>query len=309
MTETPRPNFIFLAGDRYGWQPLPDTVPSELFERIMHAANAEERQLLSDAYKLDTNAIPTLYYLSFQYNPKLEANLLSALRKICDRMELSENDANILFPSATHRELLERLKKQDFPESAVCAIRTLKNVPLDKAATYYDALPDGNLDSNARRQAENLKHLVKKMTTQAIEYEIDLAADDQESALADFEERVYKQMEQYLIKEFLNASHNKLYSEEMYHEKKKEALHQYTTITDDEINPILTTILSKEKSSKGGLSKGFFRLFKKKETPPATPFAVITGGTGTGKTALIAEVCTRYQLAGNRAGKSVNRQG
>ena len=32
---TPRPNFIVLLGDRYGWRPLPAEIPADEFEQII----------------------------------------------------------------------------------------------------------------------------------------------------------------------------------------------------------------------------------------------------------------------------------
>lgn len=31
---TPKPNFLVLLGDRYGWRPLPETIRADLFERL-----------------------------------------------------------------------------------------------------------------------------------------------------------------------------------------------------------------------------------------------------------------------------------
>ena len=43
---TPRPNFIVLLGDRYGWQPLPEEIPAAEFEAILERVSPEERALL-----------------------------------------------------------------------------------------------------------------------------------------------------------------------------------------------------------------------------------------------------------------------
>ena len=39
---TPRPNFIVLLGDRYGWRPLPEQIPAEEFERLQHRLTEDE---------------------------------------------------------------------------------------------------------------------------------------------------------------------------------------------------------------------------------------------------------------------------
>ncbi|MBN1320042.1 MAG: DUF4062 domain-containing protein [Thermoleophilia bacterium] len=54
---TPRPNFLVLLGDRYGWRPAPAEVPADEFERI-HAAviDAEAAAALDTWYRRDDNA-------------------------------------------------------------------------------------------------------------------------------------------------------------------------------------------------------------------------------------------------------------
>jgi hypothetical protein len=63
---SPRPNFVILLGDRYGWRPLPEEIEASEFARLVASAN--ERQLpaaglLSEWYRPDANAVPPVYYL------------------------------------------------------------------------------------------------------------------------------------------------------------------------------------------------------------------------------------------------------
>jgi hypothetical protein len=55
---TPRPNFVLLLGDRYGWRPLPTRIPADLFEQICQAATPSDTSLLQSWYRLDMNATP-----------------------------------------------------------------------------------------------------------------------------------------------------------------------------------------------------------------------------------------------------------
>lgn len=52
---SPRPNFLILQGDRYGWIPLPEILTKEQGEQILSSANDRERTLFNQWYKLDTN--------------------------------------------------------------------------------------------------------------------------------------------------------------------------------------------------------------------------------------------------------------
>ena len=56
---SPRPNFLILLGDRYGWRPLPEVVPQEEFESVRQQVKRDSDGKLLDAwYELDENAVP-----------------------------------------------------------------------------------------------------------------------------------------------------------------------------------------------------------------------------------------------------------
>lgn len=73
---SPRPNFIILLGNRYGWRPLPEEIEAKEFEEI--AAKAQslklDESLLREWYQLDTNAVPAVYYLRPRRQDTDEAN-------------------------------------------------------------------------------------------------------------------------------------------------------------------------------------------------------------------------------------------
>ena len=60
---SPRPNFIVLLGNRYGWKPLPLEILAEEFDKILQVVPIEERNLLNTWYRRDDNASPPLYIL------------------------------------------------------------------------------------------------------------------------------------------------------------------------------------------------------------------------------------------------------
>lgn len=61
---SPRPNFIVLLGDRYGWQPPPPHILKEHFEEIMgRVSDPYAKELLEEWYPLDENAVPPEHYL------------------------------------------------------------------------------------------------------------------------------------------------------------------------------------------------------------------------------------------------------
>lgn len=71
----PHPNFLIMAGERYGWVPLPYAIDQSEFERILHFHKKKDRSglhlqdypieiaLLNHWYRLDTNQVPAKYIL------------------------------------------------------------------------------------------------------------------------------------------------------------------------------------------------------------------------------------------------------
>jgi hypothetical protein len=45
---SPRPNFIVLLGNRYGWRPLPYEIPADEFEKILPLVSREDKDLLDN---------------------------------------------------------------------------------------------------------------------------------------------------------------------------------------------------------------------------------------------------------------------
>lgn len=55
---SPKPNFIILMGDKYGWQPAPSKIPENEMKQIHLKLGEHDRNLIDVWYKLDENALP-----------------------------------------------------------------------------------------------------------------------------------------------------------------------------------------------------------------------------------------------------------
>ena len=67
---SPRPNFIVLLGDRYGWCPPPSRIPADEYEKIKNVIEGKgDKALLEDWYSLDKNAVKHEYRLNVR-DPK-----------------------------------------------------------------------------------------------------------------------------------------------------------------------------------------------------------------------------------------------
>ena len=67
---SPRPNFLILLGDRYGWRPLPEEISVEEYRTLEQAAGQLPAnqvrpaiKVLSQWYRLDENVAPSIYLL------------------------------------------------------------------------------------------------------------------------------------------------------------------------------------------------------------------------------------------------------
>lgn len=67
---SPRPNFLILLGDRYGWQPLPEEITPEEFATLEQAANGDPERLrvVRTWYRRDENANPAVYLLRSRFD-------------------------------------------------------------------------------------------------------------------------------------------------------------------------------------------------------------------------------------------------
>ena len=172
---TPRPNFIVLLGDRYGWRPPPSYIPAAEYQQIVqHVSATADRELLDQWYRRDDNAVPPEYVLQpragqhedyAQWEP-IERQLWTILRDAQRNVALSPRDRLRYEASATAQEVFhgaldESLKK----EHVFCFFRKIENLPelvralphQLAAKEYVDRTADGSWDEAAHAELETLK--------------------------------------------------------------------------------------------------------------------------------------------------------
>jgi len=87
---TPRPNFIVLLGDRYGWRPLPPEIPANEFAAIeAKVTAANDKALLKTWYRLDENAAPPVWCLQPRH-VEVDPNASPEARKEATEREAAE---------------------------------------------------------------------------------------------------------------------------------------------------------------------------------------------------------------------------
>ncbi|MGD8752256.1 MAG: DUF4062 domain-containing protein, partial [Anaerolineales bacterium] len=160
---TPRPNFIILLGDRYGWRPLPAEIPESEYHQILSMlANDRNRGLVKKWYSLDENACPPIYYLRARTGKYInykawESEVEQPLRKILEQAAVQAgltDDQLIKYrASATEQEILKgALTVKDAAEHVFCFFRHIKP-PLSLnhhlASDFLDLGEDGKPDLTA----------------------------------------------------------------------------------------------------------------------------------------------------------------
>lgn len=169
---SPRPNFIILLGDRYGWQPAPYEIPADEYEQITNFLDPDEKAFLESWYCRDDNAVPPIYdlipregvYENFSAWAPVEFELLRNLRKGIENICLTNNKRLKYCSSATEQEIYKgALQIPHSKEHIFCFIRKTDGLPDDKTALDYIDLDEKGLkDKDAFARLEILKEKVRK---------------------------------------------------------------------------------------------------------------------------------------------------
>jgi hypothetical protein len=169
---SPRPNFILLLGNRYGWRPLPYEIPSDEFDQIFEYVPDEIKPVVNEWYQRDENAVPAVYMLQprrgeyevYKNWEPLERRLHEALEAAAIMANLEEDALAKYSASATEQEILEgALNVPDADNHVFCYFRTINGLPRDnRAAGFVDLTPDGEFDSPSAELLETLKGKLEK---------------------------------------------------------------------------------------------------------------------------------------------------
>lgn len=176
---SPRPNFLLLLGDRYGWQPLPEKIPADEFDQILkHTQDEDERKLLNIWYRRDDNAaflvdnsIVPVYNLQPRTGEFVDFNIWenkveSKLRSILDRTETklftTQDKRRNYLASATEQEIFNgALSIDDAREHVFCFFREFEGeLPRDK--NFVDLRDDGEPDDQSKQRLDKLKNRLEK---------------------------------------------------------------------------------------------------------------------------------------------------
>lgn len=196
---TPRPNFIALLGNRYGWCPVPPQIKATEFEEILERISPEERELIlwredqpqekMGWYRRDDNAVPAEYCLrarTVHFHPnasdqekrasmeaeaqewsQIEEKLRSSFLQAIAKLTWPDNDPRRAKyeASATHQEIIHgTLSVPDAYEHVFCFLRDIPGLPHDKSArNFVDLNSRGEFDEAAHQRLEHLKTMLSHL--------------------------------------------------------------------------------------------------------------------------------------------------
>jgi tetratricopeptide (TPR) repeat protein len=169
---SPRPNFIILIGDRYGWRPLPYEIPGDEYHRIRRHIAPKVVPLLEAWYHRDDNAVPPAYVLRPRTGPfedyatwePVEAGLHAALEAAVRKARLGGDRLSRYVASATEQEIIQgAFQVADAREHIFCFARETKGIPRDATARDYVDFRRGKPDRRSAQQVAELKRRLKGM--------------------------------------------------------------------------------------------------------------------------------------------------
>jgi hypothetical protein len=184
---SPRPNFIVLLGDRYGWRPLPAEIPACEFEHSLTRVTPDEKELLlwgdhqpedkkgwyrrddNARYRRNERAEPEPVYClaprsgrfaDFKvWEREVERPLRAILLRGIEGSVLTEDERRKYEASATEQEIAAgALSIPKAPEHVFCYFRAIQNLPHDRTAKdFVDLEQNHALNTDAAAKLEALK--------------------------------------------------------------------------------------------------------------------------------------------------------
>ena len=163
---SPRPNFIILLGNRYGWKPLPFEIAAEEYKSILNLVSSEEQKLLEKWYRRDDNAVPPHYVLqprtgefeNYANWQEVESNLHQVFIAGAKKLGLPSDSMFKYDSSATEQEIVSgALQIPDAHEHVFCFLRDIPDLPENKSLNEFV-----ETDPHNRQKLSNLKNTLRK---------------------------------------------------------------------------------------------------------------------------------------------------
>ncbi|MFX1449570.1 MAG: DUF4062 domain-containing protein, partial [Promethearchaeota archaeon] len=173
-----RPYFLALLGSRYGWIPLPYSIPEDDFLKIIKNIPEDTREKIEYWYQRDTNLIPTHYNLRKRHGEFIDFNkwvseekfIRNQINKAIDSQTDLKNLALKYNISIVEHEITEAIFNESSSEkNTVCFFREI--IGLQEKKEYFpfiDINDEGEFDHKKRKRLINLKEKLKQYIPESI---------------------------------------------------------------------------------------------------------------------------------------------
>lgn len=150
---SPKPNFVVMVGQRYGWIPLPELICVSDASKILSIADNTELMLFHQRYFLNENYSPETVY-----EIRSDTDLCTDIQQIDEQIRLLLNryaeqsgDSNFYqkyCTSATHQEITEGIfRMTGAGQHIVYYDRTLTDCPKEVLSEFIDSVSNRELVS------------------------------------------------------------------------------------------------------------------------------------------------------------------
>ena len=192
---TPRPSFLILLGDRYGWIPIPIRVEQQKFESVYPT------QLMKEWYRLDSNS--GTYCLRPRTGDYTDRR---RWREVEDQLRKDWTERGEAQISATHAEIENGL---DVPwenrESIFCFKRCLRDIPLtSEGAPFADFTQENGTyreDPICMQKLRDLEAYISGLLPKENLITYEAAFSDKESLIQPFCEKIGRYLKDTILKE------------------------------------------------------------------------------------------------------------
>lgn len=160
---SPRPNFIVLIGDRYGWVPLPEAIPAGDVDMDKYARlNKYDANCFNLWYKLDSNRLPNGMFIlksrtgEFKEDFIYETLAVEPLKGILSRITRGITSSGLEL-SATAHEIVNGIYGEAAKDTFIYQ-RKLTQLPQDEIGTFTET------DSKSSESLRKLKGWISEVS-------------------------------------------------------------------------------------------------------------------------------------------------
>ena len=292
----PAPNFLILAGDRYGWVPLPYSIEKAELDTLLTLMPEEDQILVGSWYEFDENQVPESYvlksrsgdYVEFEAWNAVEIKLRTAFNRAVETSDLPESSRRKYVLSATEAEVFEGileygneyseyqkdlisrglLDPQYDRENVFAFIRSISGEKAD--SVYADKHP---------QQATQFKQAIRQQIQEILDVETFMQSDGtpEDSYLTEFEQRVSE-----FLKNRVDAFSNRLQQQSDLEQE----IQQHAGYAEQK----LQNFRGRESSRK--VIAAYIDDSTHDETPHPEQALIVYGPSGSGKSALMAKAAS-----------------